>query len=349
MTLIEGLVNERGGSLLMLAGHRYAPATYSNTPLGSMLPVKIESSGVTPVEADTAPAVTPAGMSSAAVALEPTEQQTDQLWSVVHPLYMVPQIGGIKPGAQVLLTLTKPIGGTRDPYPLVCWQRYGTGKVMYVGTDQLWRLRFKQGDKYHAKFWGQSIQFLTLSRLLGANKLIAIKTDKDSYEAGQRVQFFANVLNSSYEPVRAPQYMLNLQREGDDKDTAQVKLDPIPDSPGMFQGFYTITKDGQWSVKVEGDDQINANLPRFTVTPAVPLEAQDVALQEPTLRKMAELSGGQYLTIRDLPKLPQLVKPSPATADVRLEKELWDLPIVFILLVVLAGAEWYLRRRSNLL
>lgn len=42
-------------------------------------------------------------------------------------------------------------------FPLIAWQRYGAGKCMFVGTDQLWRLRARTGDKYHLKFWGQAI------------------------------------------------------------------------------------------------------------------------------------------------------------------------------------------------
>ena len=62
-----------------------------------------------------------------------------------------------------------------NPYPLVAWQRYGSGKTMYVGTADLWRLRFQVGDQLHARFWGQAIQFLALSRVLGQNKQITLE------------------------------------------------------------------------------------------------------------------------------------------------------------------------------
>ena len=39
----------------------------------------------------------------------------------------------------------------------------------------------------------------------------------------------------------------------------------------------------------------------------------------------------------------------PAQTDCeRLEKELWDLPAVFGVLVLFAGTEWFFRRRYNL-
>jgi hypothetical protein len=66
-------------------------------------------------------------------------------------------------------------------YPLVAWQRYGTGKCMSIGTDRLWLLRFKTGDKYHWRVWSQCIQFLTLSRLMGEHKRIRLETDRAIY------------------------------------------------------------------------------------------------------------------------------------------------------------------------
>src|SRR5207253_112553 len=167
--------------------------------------------------------VTPEGMASTAVALEPSEQQTNTLWSVVRPMYQVPAITGLKGAVHTLLTLSRPVGGMKEPYPLICWQLDGKGKVMYIATDQLWRLRFKLGDKYHARFWGQTIQFLTLSRLMGDNSRVHLSANKKNYEVGQRISLFADVLNTSYEPIRAASYTLHLERDGGAKP--EDKLD----------------------------------------------------------------------------------------------------------------------------
>ena len=36
------------------------------------------------------------------------------------------------------------------------------------------------------------------------------------------------------------------------------------------------------------------------------------------------------------------------TNTVKIERELWDTPLWFLLIVAFAGAEWYLRRKDNL-
>ena len=66
-------------------------------------------------------------------------------------------------------------------------------------------------------------------------------------------------------------------------------------------------------------------------------------------RQVAELSGGRQLTIAGLASFPQSLGPEePLSHVVRFEKDLWDTPIWFLLIVVFAGAEWYLRRKDNL-
>jgi hypothetical protein len=72
-------------------------------------------------------------------------------------------------------------------------------------------------------------------------------------------------------------------------------------------------------------------------------------MQEALLRKMAELSDGKYISIRDLRSLPTAVGTPPRMAVERREMDLWDQPLLYCVVVLLAGVEWYVRRRSNLL
>ncbi len=348
MQRIEQWVGTRGGSLLMLAGHRYAPVTYNKPPIADMLPVRISTDAAMPLDPAAYPVPTEAGLASSAVALEASAQITQKLWAAVKPLARVPALAGAKQGATVLAELTSSLPGGKEKYPLICWQRYGQGKVMYVGTDQLWRLRFEQGDKYHARFWGQAIQFLTLSQLIAGNKRITIETDRKAYNVGDRVQVFANVLNTAYEPVRALEYLLNVSRKDGVGDTTQVKLSPVPDVPGLFQGVIIPDKEGQFLVRPDVQSLSVANIADFEVQ-AVSQEFREPAMQESLLRKMAEISGGKYISINDLRLLPAAVGTPPRTAIERREMDLWDQPLLYCLVVLLAGAEWYVRRRSNLL
>jgi len=127
-----------------------------------------------------------------------------------------------------------------------------------------------------------------------------------------------------------------------------VRLRPIQGAPGLFQGFFTPTAEGRYRLRTDSAHREKSNALEVQVT-AVPLEQLERSMQEAALKKMAELSGGRYFTLRDLPSLPDAIAPERGTAVERRDKELWDLPLVFLVLLGIACTEWFLRRRYDLI
>ena len=73
-------------------------------------------------------------------------------------------------------------------------------------------------------------------------------------------------------------------------------------------------------------------------------------MMEDVANQVAALSGGLSLPATQVGALPELLRTEKETKPLIIvrEKALWDVPIIFLLLVVLTGLEWYLRRRENL-
>ena len=72
-------------------------------------------------------------------------------------------------------------------------------------------------------------------------------------------------------------------------------------------------------------------------------------MQSEIAREAAHLSGGRLLTLAGLSEFVGSLEPEKKLTNiVKTEKELWDTPLWFLLFVVFAGAEWYLRRKDNL-
>lgn len=346
MDKIDEMVRKRSGCLLMLGGLENAPASYIGTAIAGLLPVDIDAEGWHKVDDAVHPRTTEAGLRSNVVALELPDEKNDAVWGLVKPMYKLPSITA-KANATNLLELSN-IQGTRDPYPLMTWARVGSGKSMIIATDQLWRMRFKEGDKYHARFWGQTIQFLTLSRLLGANKRIHLEVERSSYLQGERVSITANVLNESYEPEKASTYTVQVvDATGKDPKEVPVELQEVPRMPGMFQGYYEVKAPGSFLVKANADPNL-ANTANFEVTEST-LEQLEPAMQADLLSKMAQTTGGQFFTLSNLGDLPKCLSGEDRVATENQKKELFDLPAVFVLLLLLAGSEWLLRRKFDLI
>jgi hypothetical protein len=81
----------------------------------------------------------------------------------------------------------------------------------------------------------------------------------------------------------------------------------------------------------------------------VPIEDRETAMQPDIARQVAELSGGRQLTLAGLGDFAGSLPPEETLTNVvRIERDLWDTPIWFLLIVAFAGGEWYLRRKDNL-
>ncbi|MCH2064467.1 MAG: hypothetical protein MK194_12150 [Roseibacillus sp.] len=345
--LIERLIRERGGSLLMLAGPMAAPSTYRDNPIGDLLPINIGPGGYLNLGINVSPEVTEDGHKSLATSLSLAPDVSARIWSHVKPMYSLPQLAGSKSGATVLLRLPKANEADVD-YPLVAWHRYGTGKSLFVATEDLWRMRLEVGDRYHARFWGQTIQFLTLSRLLGANKQISIETDRNSYSAGDQIRVFANVLTESFEPVDGPSYEVVLEEKDNPDSATTIEMTQVESTPGLYSGSYLAGKDGKYEFRAQPQDAEISNTAEFSIK-TVDIEDRETSMQADVARQAAEISGGRQLSLAGLGEFATNLPPEEALNNtVKIERELWDTPLWFLLVVAFAGAEWYLRRKDNL-
>ena len=345
--LIERLIRERGGSLLMLAGPMAAPSTYRDNPIGDLLPINIGPGGYLNLGINVSPEVTEDGHKSLATSLSLAPDVSARIWSHVKPMYSLPQLAGSKSGATVLLRLPKANEADVD-YPLVAWHRYGTGKSLFVATEDLWRMRLEVGDRYHARFWGQTIQFLTLSRLLGANKQISIETDRNSYSAGDQIRVFANVLTESFEPVDGPSYEVVLEEKDNPDSATTIEMTQVESTPGLYSGSYLAGKDGKYEFRAQPQDAEISNTAEFSIK-TVDIEDRETSMQADVARQAAEISGGRQLSLAGLGEFATNLPPEEALNNtVKIERELWDTPLWFLLVVAFAGAEWYMRRKDNL-
>ncbi len=347
MAILEELIRDRGGSLLMLCGPMHSPASYVDTPVETMLPVRFDpDSPWEKVSESVYPVLTPEGRTGMVMTLENNVEENDRIWARVAPLDHLPPLLGAKPGATVLVTLSDS-GSQGQRYPLVAWQRYGTGKCLSVATDRLWRLRFKTGDKYHWRVWSQCLQFLTLSRLMGEHKRIRLETDRAIYPLGGQVRLTAHVLDDEFEPVVQPGFDVVI-REGEQKEGGQrVSLRPDRSSPGLYEGTFTPPASGRYRLEATEENLEVSSATEFQVA-TVNEELADTSMRLDHLERIAELTGGACLGVRELSRLPSLVNAEPVTTSVRLERPLWDNWLMASLLVGLLGMEWILRRRHDL-
>jgi hypothetical protein len=347
LSLLEELIRDRGASLLMLCGPMYSPGSYTGTPVQTMLPVRFDAEAEWEKIAESVyPVLTPEGRSSLVMTLENDVELNDRIWSHMAPMDQLPPLLSAKPGATVLAVLSD--STARDQgYPLVAWQRYGTGKCMSIASDRLWRLRYRTGDKYHWRVWSQCIQFMTLSRLMGEHKRIRLETDRSVYAVDGQCRLYAHVLDDSFEPIVQSDFEVVVSGLDDAAVRQRIKLQPDRSQPGLYEGYFSPPGPGRYRMEANEDDRKVSSTTEFQVSD-VRQELIDTNMRLDHLQRIAELTGGASLGMRELPGLTSLVNSGLVTTTVRSERPLWDNGIVALLLVGLLGAEWILRRRYDL-
>ena len=347
LRLLEELIRDRGASLLMLCGPMYSPGSYTGTPVQAMLPVRFDTeAGWEKIAESVYPVLTREGRSSLVMTLENEVELNDRIWSRMAPMDQLPPLLSAKPGATVLAVLSESTARDQS-YPLVAWQRYGTGKCMSIASDRLWRLRYRTGDKYHWRVWSQCIQFMTLSRLMGEHKRIRLETDRSVYAVDGQCRLYAHVLDDSFDPVVQPVFEVYVSSIDGGQAKQLVSLRPDKSQPGLYEGYFAPPDPGRYRLEANENDQRISSTTEFQVTD-VRQELIDTDMRLAHLQRIANLTGGASLGIRELSKLSSLVNDRLITTKVRSEHPLWDNSLVALLLVALLGAEWILRRRYDL-
>src|SRR5262249_49753152 len=131
---------------------------------------------------------------------------------------------------------------------------------------------------------------------------------------------------------------------------ASVDLTPSTNTPGLYEAEWNAEKPGTYlaEVKAESTGDRAEELGRDVVT----FQREDGVAENfhteqnrPLLEQLAADTGGRYWKPPELKNLPRDVSYSEAGISFRSIRELWDLPVVYLILLGLPITEWLLRRK----
>ena len=66
------------------------------------------------------------------------------------------------------------------------------------------------------------------------------------------------------------------------------------------------------------------------------------------LQRVADETGGRFYTPENVATLPEDISISGAGVTLTEEHDLWDMPVIFLMMLLLMGAEWGFRRIRGL-
>jgi hypothetical protein len=373
---LEKYVADGGGTLVVLAGKRFMPLAYpeaeaggDSDPLRKLLPV--ESPRVVAPEEGFPLTLTQAGRETSFLELDPDGGRSAERWAQMPPHFWG-VVGRAKPGATPLAWVTE--GGAANKAgpereresALIARHNYGFGRVLYVGLDSTWRWRFKVGDTYHHRFWGQAIRWAAADKpLVTGNAYVRLGTPQPVYRQGQEVELTVR-LNDEAGPLKpdllAAARVLRLDG-GKEQAVALVTLARRPGQPRVLTGTLRDLPPGQYGVELVipdlADKLLTPEEPKseragkplrasFTLLPPDSREAVDLETKWPLLEDLASASGGRVFTPEDAGELANLLANETVQHTEHREQRLWQSWVMLALVVLLLTLEWGARKWAGL-
>lgn len=234
------------------------------------------------------------------------------------------------------------------PFPLLVSKRYGSGLVLLINADGLWRWGFDpeiaDDHPLYQNLWIQLFQWAVSFAEFNPGSDYMISTDRGT----------AHVLEPMRVRVRA---RAHVQAEDPAVQVYQGSL-PVQNlalaadarTGAGWSGLLALASPGIYRLAVQTPDgkDLGAQVSVQILPP--PGEADQLSADAGFLQELAEKSGGRVVARQDLPDLVRQLE-APETfvrkGDVHWET-LWDKAWVLVSILLLFALEWTFRRRQGL-
>jgi len=350
-----------GGGVLLMAGSQHMPLGFRGTPLETLLPVELDGASVSAPEADLRepfqPRWTEAGRSSTPLfrhlQLDALSNGDDSVggsaardvWRSLPGLFWLCDAPRLRAGATVLLE--HPLRrGEKQPLPVIALQRFGAGKVLFHATDELWRWRFRDGERIYSRYWVQALRFLSRSQSLDGARGVEFTADRQTYQRGDSVKFRLEFHDQRQLPASG---VATVMLERTDEPRRSIELARVVNSPNLFAGELRGLSVGRFHAWLS-DPSFPGSPPAVDfIVEAPQRELLRRQLDRADLEAATRATHGRYFALHEADRVPAEIpagQPVPLSAATIIP--LWTRWELLLLFVSLLTTEWLCRRRWRL-
>ncbi len=340
--LIKQFVDRRGGGLLFLAGRSgLADGGYqASSTFLELLPVTLPDRKNTFKREPANVELTGAGRDSLITRLDDATERNADRWKKLPHLANYQEVGPAKPGASVLV---ESLPTSKGRWPLLATQSYGRGRVAMLATGGTWRwkMQLDHADRTHATFWQQLGSWL----VQGAPPQVSLSTPRGVLSDEQSVELRGEIRDKAYRPVSNA--TVDVRITTPDGSSTTIPMTPEPLTEGVFTAKWSAVPAGSYVAEMtarRGEEELGRDVLNFRREDGV-AENFGIEQNRELLEKLASETGGRYYTPSQSSQLANEITYSEAGLTVRESRDLWNMPVVFLLLLTLRAAEWLLRRK----
>ncbi len=358
LRMIEQFVRIRGGGFLMMGGRQsFAEGDYWNTPIADLLPVELDpsrraviprrfSNPTRPSEEEEGFKFVPtaAGLENPILKFSPDPVTNRARWSDVPTLTSINLLGAIKPGAVVLAEKPDDDFGEREPLLVV--QRYGKGRTAALATASTWRwqMKLEAEDTRHERFWQQLARWMAAE----APNRVNIDMGQARFAPDQEIPMTVNVYGAAYRPLGGAEVrgLLTDPFGG----VRQLRFEEELTAEGTYTAPYVPLDNGVYELEVVAETEageIGSHTRSFLVRPSNK-EFYDATLKRTFLEGLVTANDGYYYEPSEVDAMPVNLRSRRTSTSIFRAEYLWDMPLLFGLVILLLSIEWMYRRRKGL-
>lgn len=357
----EGLVDfvNRGGGMIISDGARQHLHHSDYSALLPLLPVRIldgsqrEVSAATNVDEKWTCQLTAAGRQLPAFDLTKQESnsvgestENSNLWKQLPGLEFI-QLVSLKPGSEVQVEATR----KGQIQPLIVSQRFGAGQVLYLGTDETWRWRYKVADELHQKLWNQLARWVMRKPMNVESEYLSLDTGVARYTPGQSIEIRAALRKPDGSPAEGRRTVAVISRNGE--TITRVSLLANENGPGVYASSLSNLEIGDYEVAIEAEGfNKEALLAKSSFAVSAPQQNSELlstSCDSWTLKNISQITGGHYLPEDEVNRLPDLLRPLSGGKFVHSTRLIWQSYYWFFAALGLLAIEWVLRKRAGLI
>ncbi|RLS79568.1 MAG: hypothetical protein DWI00_02130 [Planctomycetota bacterium] len=353
-TFLNRWVSEHSGGLVVIAGEIFTPKLAQEPDsfrdvnvlypvlLNRMLPdMQLSQRADEPWPVT----LTPEGRTSEFLKIaDATGNASVDLWSTFKGIYRSYPVRGIRDGAVVLIEYGNPRARTElGQPPFLASQFYGTGRTVFVGSAETWRLR-EISPEGHQRFWTSLIREVGQGRRSRGTARGLLLLDRTEVAPGQPVSIRAQLYDARLQPLATDSVPMSIVDAEGRTINIPDRLNADGRGAGQYVNSFRPPRSGAYRITVPVPE--SSDVLQTTIDVVVPnLEAQNPTQNVELLSNLTRDTQGRYLSLSEISTLPSLLpdQSQPIIVDEQL-RTLWDRGWLMFLLVMMLAFEWIMRR-----
>ena len=343
---LRQLVSAQAAGIVFIPGRTGAQDSLTTGPLADLYPVVLDP--VTPNGVGSSVqsyfALTEPGQRSLLTRLGDTDLDNSDVWRTLPGFFWYAGIRWAKAGTEILAVHDQ-AATVSGRVPLIVTKTYGTGKVLFMGTDSAWRWRHGVEDKYHYRFWSQVARWMAYRRQMAQGEAIRLFYSPDRPHVDDVLTLNANVMDNVGGPL--DRGTVTVQAIAPTGKTETLRLQPgIEDALGLFVGTFVPKESGNYRL-VATSSETGASVQTDLSVQGLNREQQGRLARFDVLEEIAKITNGKLVPIAEvgtlLDHLAALPEPEPIVKRTRI----WSHPLWGGLIILLLGLFWVARKMAG--